>query len=75
MYNSARSSQSPFYYQLLETDIQKECHKAYTNYVSTLVNDNGHVNEELWTFIKSQRKDHCSAAPLKHDNKIIVTPL
>ena len=70
---SARSSQSPFYwqkYQLLKKEIQKECRKVYTNYVSTLVNDNGHVNKRLWTFIKSQRKDHCGVALLKCNSKV-----
>ena len=49
MYNSARSSQSPFYwqkYQLLKKEIQKECCKASTNYV----NDNGHVNKKITDF-------------------------
>ena len=34
------------------------------------MNDNGHVNKKLWTFIKSQRKDYCSVAPLKYNSKI-----
>ena len=34
------------------------------------VNDNGHVSKKLWTFIKSQRKDHCGVAPLKYNSKI-----
>ena len=49
MYNSARSLQSPFYwqkYQLLKKEIQKECCKASTNYV----NDNGHVNKKITDF-------------------------
>ena len=53
MYNSERSLQSPFYwqkYQLLEKEIQKECRKAYTKYVSTSVNDNGHVNKKIMDF-------------------------
>ena len=54
---------------IVKKEIQKECRKA-TNYVSTLVNDNGHVNKKLWTFIKSQRKDHCGVAPLKYNSKI-----
>ena len=57
MYNSARSSQSPFYwqkYQLLKKEIQKECRKAYTNYVSILVNDNGHVNKSYELSLKAR---------------------
>jgi len=73
MYNLARSSQSPLNWQKyhqLKKETQKECRKAYTSYVSTLVNDDGHVSKRLWTFIKSQRKDHCGVAPLKHNNNI-----
>ena len=34
------------------------------------MNNNSHVNKKLWTFIKSQRKDHCGVAILKYNSKI-----
>ena len=41
-------------YHLFRKEIQKECCKAYTNYVSNLVNNNDHVNKKLQPFIKAR---------------------
>jgi len=35
------------------------------NYIGGLIDEKGSVTKRLWSYIKSQRKDHCGVAPLK----------
>jgi len=35
------------------------------------VNSNDSVSKKLWTYIKSQKKDHCGVAPLKVNDVVI----
>ena len=67
-YNQARSSHSPedwsVYYNI-KRDCQRECRRAYNNYVSNLVDSNGNVSKRMWSFIKDKRTDQCGVATLK----------
>ena len=52
-------------------EIQKECHKAYTNYVSTLVNDDDNVNKNYGPSLKARGKITAVLHHFyKHNNKI-----
>ena len=67
LYNQAKLSNSPHYwdtYQSSKREIQKKCRMAYRNYMGKLFDENGTITKRLWTYIKSQRKDHCGIAPL-----------
>jgi len=35
-----------------------------------LIDEKGSVTKRLWSYIKSQRKDHCGVAPLKVDRDV-----
>jgi len=44
--------------------------KAYNNYIEGLIDEKGSVTKRLWSYINSQRKDHCGIAPLKVDEAV-----
>ena len=69
MYNRARTtgeySDWHKYYDLKKI-AQYECHLAYSNYISNLINpETG--NKIFWSFIKSQRQDYSGIPPLYSD--------
>ena len=56
--------------------MQRECRKAYNNYVNNLVNeDDSPTSRKLWSFIKKQRcGDHCGVASLEDCGTIYNKP-
>ena len=38
--------------------------------IGGLIDEKGSVTKRLWSYIKSQRKDHCGVAPLKVDGVV-----
>ena len=72
-YNQARlsnSSQDWSVYYSIKKECQRECRKAYNNYVLKFVDTNGDVSKRLWTFIKDRRTDHCGVASLEVNDTI-----
>ena len=57
-------------YRHLKREVQRECRKAYNDYIGSLVDKNGAITKKLWTYIKSQRKDHCGIPPLKFNGHV-----
>ena len=53
---------------------QCECHRAYNNYVISLVDDNNNASKQLWAYVKSKRIDHCGVTPLKQDEETFINP-
>jgi len=69
MFNIAKATQSPHRWQeycKIKRKTQKECRLAYRNYVSSLAEED-RVSKRLWSFIKSQRKDHCRIPRIEHE--------
>ena len=52
-------------YYNIKKECQRECRKAYNNYVLKFVDTNGNISKRLWTFIKDKRTDHCGVASLE----------
>jgi len=71
-YNSAKSNpstQSWAEYRRLKNETQKQCHKAYNTYVNKMVDPKVTKNTKaLWSFIKSNRKNHCGVPILQQDS-------
>ena len=73
LYNLAKCSNSSHNWETYRTykrKVQGECCKAYNNYIGGLIDEKGSVTKRLWSYIKSQRKDHCGVAPLKVDGVV-----
>ena len=73
LYNLAKFSNSRHNWEVYRTfkrKVQGECRKAYNNCIGGLIDEKGSVTKKLWSYIKSQRKDHCSVAPLKVDGVV-----
>ena len=73
LYNLAKrfnSSNNWDNYRKFKRKVQGECRKAYNNYIRGLIDEKGSVTKRLWSYIKSQRKDHCGVAPLKVEGTV-----
>ena len=70
-YNFAKSNpstQSWAEYRRIKKETQKQCRKSYNTYVNKLVDPKVTKNTKaLWSFIKSNRKDHCGV-PILQDS-------
>jgi len=76
-YNKARLSHHQddwAQYYNLKRECQRECRRAYNNYVTSLVDNNNNVSKRMWAYVKSKRIDHCGVAPLKQDEKTFINP-
>ena len=73
LYNLVKCSNSSHNWETYRTykrKVQGDCCKAYNNYIGGLIDKKGSVTKRLWSYIKSQRKDHCGIAPLKVDEVV-----
>ena len=53
LYNLARHTNSSHNwdtYRHLKREVQRECHKAYNDYIGSLVDKNGAITKNLWTY-------------------------
>ena len=62
-------------YQEMQKLIIKEMDKAYNKYISNLFEETetSRSKKQLWSFIKSRRKDHVGIQALLHKDKIVTT--
>ena len=61
-------------YNLIKKESQQQCRRAYNNYIYNLAGQGRSVSKKLWSFIKSQRNDHCGVATLQDDGIVFSDP-
>ena len=62
-------------YQQIKRVSKHECRKALNNYISNLVSaDSSTPTKKLWSYIKSQKRDHCSIGPLHDGGNTFTNP-
>jgi len=77
MYNRARLSHHQddwAQYYCLKRECQRECRRAYNNYVMSLVDDSNNVSKRMWTYVKSKKTDYCGVAPLRQKDETFTDP-
>jgi len=78
-YNRARTTTLPSdwskYYDL-KRQCQRECRRAFNNYISSLVDpNNNQVTKRLWSYIKSKKQDHTGIGSLIYQDTTITDPV
>ena len=59
-------------YYDLKRQCQRECHSAFNNYISTLVDPNSNaITKKLWSYIESRKQDCTGVGPLNHQGTTI----
>ena len=56
-------------YRNIKKEIQSICHKAYNNYVSSLLDTNNRCTKRFWSFIKSKCNEQIGIYTLRFEGK------
>ena len=51
---------------------QRECHVAFTKYVSNFIDGNNNVTKKLWSFVKNRKQNHVGIGPLQYQGSTVT---